>query len=342
MLSLPVMGCDPHLDTIAAAVVDGVGNEIVSVTVANSVEGWTHLNDLCTSHNVGVVGVEGASGYGRCLSEVLARSGIEVREVPTRLTARTRLVDGAGKTDPGDARTVGRAVARNEGNRWVDQPDLETLRVLTGRRNHLVSAQTADINHLRALLVEVDPEHASQMGRLRSKKAFEQLTETVYGGNLHRETVSRLIRDIATECSKRRTQIRDLEKLILENMPPAGVELIETIQGCGTIVAAQILSQVAGTDGFATDAKMAAWAGVSPLDASSGRQQRHRLNRGGNRQANRAIHTIIITQIQNRGEAHKYVQRRTSEGKTRKEAIRAVKRHTTRTIWKTLKRHGLT
>jgi transposase len=233
-------------------------------------------------------------------------------------------------------------VGRDEGNRWGDQPDLETIRVLNSRRNHLVTAQTADINHLRALLVEVDPEHASGLGRLRSKKGFDQLAETVYHGNTHRETVGQLIRDIATECSKRRTRIRELEKQIDQSMPPAGTELIEKIQGCGTIVAAQILSQVAGTDGFATDAKMAAWAGVSPLDASSGRQQRHRLNRGGNRQANRAIHTIIITQINSRGKAYEYVQRRLSEGKTRKEAIRAAKRHTTRTIWKILKSNGLT
>jgi transposase len=120
------------------------------------------------------------------------------------------------------------------------------------------------------------------------------------------------------------------------------VALIDEFIGCNTIVAAQLLSQFAGTDGFATDAKMAAWAGTAPLDASSGRQQRHRLSRGGNRQANRAIHTIVVTQHGTGGPAADYIARRISEGKTPKEAIRAAKRHITRRIWKTLHHHGLT
>ncbi|HSJ34488.1 MAG TPA: IS110 family transposase [Acidimicrobiia bacterium] len=115
-----------------------------------------------------------------------------------------------------------------------------------------------------------------------------------------------------------------------------------TIQGCGLITACQILAEIAGTGGFTTPAKMAAWAGTAPLHASSGRQQRHRLNRGGNRQANRAIHTITITQLRRQSPAADYITRRTKEGKTQREAIRAAKRHITRRIRKTLRHHGLT
>ncbi len=342
MLSVPVMGCDPHLDTLAAAVVDSNGAELAVLTVANTDLGWDQLVRLCEQHQVRTVGIEGASGYGRRLAQTLTGAGIGVKEVPTRLTARTRRVDGAGKSDPGDARTIGRAVARGEGHTWVDDTGLETLRVLTNRRDQLVTVQTADINQLRALLAEIDPETAARLPRLRSRKSLIRIARTEYAGDSHRETVARLIRAIAADCEHRLEQIRDLEQSMREVMPPVGWALIDQIHGCGIIVAAQLLSQLAGADQFATDAKLAAWAGTAPLDASSGRQQRHRLNRGGNRQANRAIHTIIITQHQQRGDAHHYITRRISEGKTPKEAIRAAKRHATRRIWKILHHHGLT
>jgi len=102
------------------------------------------------------------------------------------------------------------------------------------------------------------------------------------------------------------------------------------------ISAATLLAEMAGTDRFATDAKFANWAGAAPLQASSGRHQRHRLNRGGNRQINAVLHTIILTQRRHHGPAHTYLQRRRTEGKTEREAIRALKRHLARHIWKTL------
>ena len=342
MSRLLMMGCDAHLDTITAAVIDATGAERHTVTIPNTEPGWAETLELCRRLGIHRVGIEGASGYGRRLAQTLTRAGIDVVEVPTRVTARTRRVDGAGKTDPGDARTIGRAVTRGDGHPWRDQPTLETLRVLTARRDHLVTTQTADINQLRALLTEIDPQHAAQLGRLRSTRSFITLTTYTTHGDPHRLVVAELIRTIATDCLNRHHHITHLETRIHQLMPPAGHALIAEFTGCGTIVAAQLLSQLAGTDGFTTDAQLAAWAGTAPLDASSGRHQRHRLNPGGNRQANRALHTIIITQRRCGGDAATYIQRRTNEGKTTKEAIRAAKRHLTRRIWKTLRNYQLT
>lgn len=337
-----VLGCDPHLDTVAAAVVDGSGGEVASVTVPNTSSGWDDLIGVCRDHGIRRVGIEGASGYGRRLAQTLSGVGIVVEEVPTRVTAGTRRVDGAGKTDPGDARTIGRAVVRGAGHGWADAPQLETLRVLTGRREHLVRTQTADINQLRALLAEIDPELAASMGRIRSRRSLESLTKIGISGDRHRDTVVELVTQIATECLARLVTIRDLERRIETLMPPVGRALMDEFIGCGVIVAAQLLSQLAGTEPFASDAKLAAWAGTAPLDVSSGRQQRHRLNPTGNRQFNRAIHTIVVTQHRLGGEAADYIAHKTSQGKTKKEAIRALKRHITRRIWKTLQHHQLT
>lgn len=341
-MTLATMGCDPHLDTVTAAVVNPVGGEMETVQVPNGADGWNQLTEVCRRLEVTTVGIEGASGYGRGLATALTTAGITVTEVPTRVTAATRRIDGAGKTDPGDARTIARAVQRGDANPWTHHPDLETIRVLTHRREALVREQTRDVNQLRALITEVDPARAATLGRLRSHKAFRQLQTIDYPTDNHHRTVASLIQDLADDCDRRLTTTRNLTHRLQAELPPAGQTLIDQIHGCGVITASQILAEIAGTDGFATHPKMAAWAGTAPLDASSGRQQHHRLNPGGNRQANRAIHTIVITQLHHHGPAHTYITRRISEGKTKKEAIRAAKRHLTRRIWKILHNHQLT
>jgi transposase len=342
MGTLMVMGVDSHLDTVAAAVVDANGAQVALLEAKNTEVGWSELVRLCVVHEVSTVGIEGASGYGRRLAQTMVGAGLEVKEVPTRLTASTRRVDGAGKTDPGDARTIARAVARGEGNRWVDDPALETLRVVSNRRDQLVRLQTAEINQLRALLAEVDPDAAAEMPSLRSRHQFVALTSFEAAGDVHREMVAQLVRDLAEGCLARWGQINRLGRQLDELMPEAGRRIIDTIPGAGVVATAQLLAELAGTGGFATEAGMAAWAGIAPLDASSGRQQRHRLNRGGNRQANKVIHLIVTTQLKPGGEAAAYVARRMSEGKTKKEAIRAAKRYVIRRIWRTLNTTELT
>lgn len=331
-----VMGCDPHLDSFTAAVLDTAGRQVDVVARSNSPAGWADALGVARRHGVTAVGIEAASGYGLHLAKAFTRAGIPVMEIPTRLTAQGRQRDGGAKTDRGDARVVARAVLAGEGSRWVDAPAAEALRVLTHRRRALVQAQTREVNQLRALLTEVDPPRAARLGRLRSTKAFTALTQVRYRGDPHRDTVAQLIRDAAAGCRRRLHQIRQLHKRIAQVLPPVGHKLIASTDGLGVIGAATICAEMAGTDGFATDAKFANWAGAAPLEASSGRHQRHRLNRGGNRHVNAVLHTIIVSQRRHRGQAHTYITRRRTEGKTEREAIRALKRHLARTIWKTL------
>jgi transposase len=330
-------GCDCHLDSFTMVTVDGVGQPLEAARLVNDVAGWEGAVAVCRRWEVSVVGIEGASGYGRSLAQTLDRAGVGVLEVPTRLTARLRRIDGAGKTDPGDATAIARAVLRGLGSVLRDDPDLETVRVVSHRREELVRTQTQEINRLRALLAEVDPGRVQAMGRLRSLTQLQALAKVRYGGDRHRQTVAVLIRRIAADARDRLCQIRGLEKTLAVLLPPLGWTLISQTQGMGVVTAAGLLAELAGTDRFATDAKMAAWAGISPLDASSGRQHRHRLNRGGNRQANRAVHTIALTQLRHGGPAARYINQRTAQGKTQREALRAVKRHIIRHIWKIIR-----
>ncbi len=117
-------------------------------------------------------------------------------------------------------------------------------------------------------------------------------------------------------------------------------ELLD-IPGCGTLCAAAIIAHVDGIGRFQNDAQLAAYAGVSPLDASSGRQQRHRLNRTGNRRLNRALYIIAVTQVRIHPPAMAYYARRQSEGKTNREALRALKRYIARAVFNALQRGAL-
>jgi transposase len=345
MDTVTTMGCDPHLDTISASVVDSIGRELSALTVPNNLGGWARIAELATEFGVDRVGIEGASGHGVSLTRILDGTGFDIWEIPTRLTARRRRMDGASKTDPGDARTIARALAAGQGHRWANTPDLETIRILTFRREHLVGQQTADINQLRALVSELDPERAATTSRLRTRPAISRFaTISIDNPTPYQQTVLDLIKGITRTCLDRLDQIRDLKSRMRKALPPAGHALIKRFVGCDLITACQILSQTAGIDSFATDAKFAAWTGTAPLDVSSGRQQHHRLNRGGNRQANRAIHTIVLTQLRNGGDAASYIARRSPDNNTkhRRIAIRAAKRHVARQIWKTLRDHGLT
>ena len=338
----PVMGCDPHLDSFTISVVDGVGRELAATRLANAVSGWSEAVRVAQEFGVTVVGIEGASGYGSCLARHITGAGIGVVDVPARVTAVGRRRESRGKSDPLDARVVARALLEGHGSGWVDHPHTEALRVVIHRRYGLIRDQIRDTNRLRALLADIDPERAAALGRLRSTAAFNTLTRVQYRGNPHRHTVAAVIRELAADCRRRLTQIRDLTRTATGLLPPAGEALIHQIPGMGPISAASLLAELAGSQGFTTHAKFARWAGAAPLDASSGRQQRHRLDRGGNRQANRILHTIIITQLRHNGPAAAYITRRQTEGKTKKEAIRAAKRHLARRIWKTLQQHQLT
>lgn len=334
-----VMGCDPHLDTLVIAVVDTTGMRVIDQTaVANTASGYDEVIEVCRTLGVCRVGIEGASGpYGYALAGVLDTAGIEVFEVPTQVTATERRGEGRSKSDPADARAIARAVATGRARRWCNDTDLEAIRRLVNRRETLVRQQTQSINALRAILAETDPGFAANLPRLRSQRGFAALTDVSYPDS----EITWLIQDLTQECLARHLRIKDVTAMIKSRLGKAG-EALMTIPGCGVVTAGWILAHIAGTDHFATEARFAMWAGAAPLDASSGRQQRHRLNRGGNRQLNRALHTIIAAQHKAGGEARHYIQRRLAEGKTTREAFRACKRHLARKVWKILHNNGLT
>lgn len=337
MAATVVAGVDTHLDTLAISVVDDRGVEVSAVTVTNDNAGF--VQGLGFGDRFGVAGwvVEGSGGYGRAWCRFLADHDQPVFEAPTRVTGRYRRRDGWSKTDPGDARAVARAGITQTLPRVSRTTRSEQLRVLVSHREALVAAQTASLCRIRARLVEIDPGYATRLGSINSLQALDRLARFRRRGDHYHQAVAGMIRHEAAMCRRRLVETRRLTRVIADTLGETGQALVDQIPGIGPIGAAKIIATVGDIARFRSDAAFAAYAGAAPLDASSGRQHRHRLNRRGNRQLNRVLDTAIRTQIRLGGEAATYVARRRTEGKTTREAIRAAKRHLARRVWKTLK-----
>jgi len=146
----------------------------------------------------------------------------------------------------------------------------------------------------------------------------------------------RIARDLLGRCRALTRSIAELERQLDERTRALAPQLLE-LAGCGPLSAAKLLCEIGPIERFASDAQLARHAGLAPLDASSGKHQRHRLDRGGNRQLNCALHRIAVTQGRVHAPARAYLERKQNERKSRREAIRCLKRQLARTVYTTLK-----
>ena len=146
----------------------------------------------------------------------------------------------------------------------------------------------------------------------------------------------RLARDLVSRCRSLNREITQLDQELEQRVAVLAPTLLE-LPGCAAVTAAKLLAEIGPIDRFKTDAQLARHSGVAPLEASSGRSQRHRLDRGGNRQLNAALYRIAITQARYHDDAQAYLERKRAEGKSRREAIRCLKRLLVRVVFNTLK-----
>lgn len=186
---------------------------------------------------------------------------------------------------------------------------------------------------LRWLLHDIDPEIEIRERSLDQPSTLKRVAGRLARGE--QTTAVRICRELVRRCGELTRRAKALEHELEAVGAPPGTELL-ALPGCGVLTAAKLIAEVAGIERFGSDAKPAKLAGVAPLDASSGKQQRHRLNRKGNRQLNLALHRIAITQARINAPARQYLARRQAEGKTKKEALRALKRHLARRIFRIL------
>ena len=264
----------------------------------------------------------------------LIERGERVLRVPTRLMADARRGGRErGKSDSIDAIAVARAALR-EGLAKLPAAQLEgpelDLRLLVDHRERLVRQRVALNNTLQWHLHDLWPELTLPGGALFSTKWGTRIARRL--GRAEQSTRVRIARDELRRLREPTQTINSLEAEIAALVRSIAPQLLSE-PGFGPLTAAKLVGEIAGAGRFRSDAKLARSAGIAPLPISSANTNRHRLDRGGNRQINAAIHRVAITRARCDPETQTYITRKTAEGKTHREAIRSLKRHLARRIW---------
>ena len=333
-----VVGVDPHKQThTAVAVSAGLGEFAGELTVNARHAGherllsWTRERD-----DERVFALEDCRHVSGALERFLIGRGERVVRVPPKLMGEARRgARSFGKSDSIDALAVARAALR--------EPDLpqahlageaREIALLVDHREDLVAERTRIHNRLRWHLHDLDPALDEQAQRLaRSATRLARLRGRL--ARLEQTAQVRVCRDLLGRLKGLSRDVKALESELAQLLRDHAAPLLE-LPGCGTLTAAKLVAEVAGVERFATDAKLAKLAGVAPLDASSGKQHRHRLNRKGNRQLNCALHRIAVAQGRVHAPARAFLARKQAEGKSRREALRCLKRHLARVVFKLL------
>jgi transposase len=333
-----VIGVDTHTDTHTAVIVNAGGGTLFELTVPSTEQGYSELLDALLSHAPGprvAWAIEGTASYGGSLSDLLHGDGAEVLEIPTARRAR-----GRGKNDTNDALAIARAALSQSVHAVPRTGETrEALRLLTIIRNLDVKTRTRLINLLKALVLKLDD---STRQRFRAKTTPAQLAVAARlrvpaGATMDTATRLHVIKRTAAQIADLTKKITAAEKQLDRITHQYAAPLREQF-GVGPISAAQILISYSHPGRFRNAAAFAAIAGTSPLEASSGRTIRHRLNRTGDRQLNAALHRVILARRRAGGdpETHTYITARTALGKSPKEIERLLKNYLARRLFKLL------
>jgi transposase len=334
-------GVDTHRDTHTAAAIDQAGRMLAHQTFPTTETGYAALLAWLGSFGpVVLVGVEGTGAYGSGLTSYLISQGITVVEIdrPSRKTRRT-----AGKSDPIDAEAAARAALGKvrTGTPKTRDGQVEALRNLRIARNSAVSQRADCMRRIKALIVTAPHDLRQQLRGLTSSP----LIHTCH--NLRPDTtqiatpqhaIKTALRSLARRHLAAQHEIAELDHLITALIDTINPELL-TLNGIGPDVAGQLLVTIGqNPERIHSEGAFAMLCGVAPIPASSGQTHRHRLNRGGDRQANSALYTIVICRLRWDPRTRAYLERRTANGLSKKDIIRCLKRLIAREIYYALTR----
>jgi transposase len=333
-----VLGVDTHRDEHVLAVVTApAGGVVAGAAAATNGRGYRELVRVAERHAPGrrAWAIEGSGSYGAGLARFLSEHGEAVLEVSRTLRAERRL---AGKNDTLDAVRIARAALASEALALPRAGERrEAMRLLLIARRSAVDVRREALTQLRAVIVTAPEPLREQLRRLSLAKLLDRCSRLRRSARPAPDelAVRLVLRSLARRVLAATSEADQLEREILAHVRALAPALLDE-PGIGPIVAAQLIVAWSHHGRLRSEACFARLAGVAPIPASSGQTQRHRLSRGGDRQLNRAIHTIVLHRRHHDPATRDYIARRIAEGKTAREATRLLKRYLARHLYRLL------
>ncbi len=329
-----ILGVDTHLDTHVGVIVDSNGKMLGTLFVDTNITGYRKMLRWAESFgSLQRAGIEGTGTYGAGLAKYFARHKVRVLEVnrPDRSMRRFR-----GKTDPTDAESAARSVLSGTAQAIpkLQSGAAEAMRIASVARRSAVKAKTQAINQLRALLVSAPEDVRARLWKSKPDECVRSCARVrTLGTSASLITLAATLRLLAKRWIYLTAELKELDAT-LEHLTQLAARRLRGQFGVGPQTAATLLATAGDNpERLHSEAALAALCGVSPLQASSGKVVRHRLNRGGNRTANNALWTIAMVRMRSDPRTQAYVSRRTAEGKSLKEIKRCLKRYIIRELY---------
>jgi transposase len=330
------IGIDTHKSSLAVCIVDELGRQLAAASFPNDRLGHRRLFAWVKRHAAGErrFGIESSGWLGHGLATYLVEQGEDVGDVRGHMTQRERVrIPGAGKSDPRDAFAIARVTARERLAPVRRATPDRDLKLLSDYRDQLLGERTRVQNRLHADLVTLYPGYERRIRSLATPASLDAALELLEGDRCVQASLARRRIERIYEINAERNRVeREIRRLVRE----LGTGLLDLV-GVGELIAARIIGEVGDVGRIPSRRHFASLNGTAPVPASSGQRHRHRLNRSGNRRLNKVIHMMALTQARMDPRARAYIARRIAEGRTQRDATRALKRHLSDVIYRQLR-----
>lgn len=330
-----VIGMDPHKRSVTVEVMEADERVVGHGRFGTDAAGFSDLVGYAKAWPERVWAVEGCEGIGRHVAQRLLAAGERVVDVPAKLSARMRVfATGQGrKTDDTDAHSIALVGVRVTGLQpVVANEQLEMLRLLVDRQERIAEDHTRMTSQLHRLLLELVPGGAKRfLSVAQARRILAGVRPTGEVGRLRKRVAAELVADLERLHERRKKADKELAALV----GATSTGLVD-LRGIGPYGAARIMVEVGDVARFPDKGHFASWTGTAPVDVSSGDTKRHRLSRGGNRQINRVLHIMAVTQLRYEGEGRDYFNRKRAAGKSPNEAMRCLKRRLSDIVYRAL------